>query len=92
MLWDLLLIDSLIFLVRKICSCASDFVFEYVLKSDKNRKYSRDILTKRFSPEFRDLVSRMLANKPQRRATITEIRQHPWLLGGVEPTHEQLRQ
>jgi serine/threonine protein kinase len=37
------------------------------------------------SPELRDLLTKLLQKDPAQRMTITDIRQHPWILKTARP-------
>lgn len=38
-----------------------------------------------FSDDFKRLIMGMLAEKPEKRLTITEIKMHPWCAGRISP-------
>jgi serine/threonine protein kinase len=44
-----------------------------------------------FTPEFRDLISSMLAYNPHERPSLAEIKAHAWYNGPV-PTHEEIKE
>jgi len=44
-----------------------------------------------YSPEFRDMVTQMLALDPAKRLTMDQVRSHPWITGGNVPSEYEVR-
>jgi serine/threonine protein kinase len=55
-----------------------DYYYKLLLNGDLE-KYWEKTNGSSLSPEFKDLVLRMLSHDPSKRITIEELAQHPWM-------------